>query len=457
MSARACSGIASGVAGDLHAPRLQNGLGFASAAICGALNLTTVASSAPLASAWSGFGGNFHDFATWISAYLPSGSRTRFPSGADFGTSTVIGSTFNESSSLVFTIQAPEGAPVSHWRVISYDTFESTGWAAGAGSQSAVLAGDGLNEGTLDQVAADTSGRTTVTYTVNVSDSSLQHLVVANEPVSATISVTRVLVGGSPSASDVVWFPTNATNYSVTASVPNLSFSGTGLTESLLRQAGTNYPPGLLDRYTQGADLVGSAGQDLLRQIESWAKSNGVAVDPKTGHFTNSFDAANAIQAYLRDPNNFTYDSNISDLACESLTTVDCFATFKRGFCEQYATTMTMLMRMDGYPARYVEGYLSGHVEQASRAIDVTGQQRHAWVEVYFPTYGWIPFDPTGGSVGQPTELPLGSPAKATPSPLPSQNAGGTEAKSGQVTVPRAARPRPHRRTPAELACCCRP
>jgi len=81
-----------------------------------------------------------------------------------------------------------------------------------------------------------------------------------------------------------------------------------------------------------------------------------VAVDPKTGHFTNAYDAASAIQEYLRDPSNFTYDTNISDLACASLSTVDCFATFRKGFCEQYATTMTMLMRMEGYPARYVEG-----------------------------------------------------------------------------------------------------
>jgi transglutaminase-like putative cysteine protease len=411
--------------GDLHAPRLQNGLGFASAAICGALILTTIASSAPLANAWFAFSGNFHDLATWISAYLPAGSQSRFSQGADFGSSTVIGSSFSASNSILFTIQMPEGAPISHWRVISYDTFRSTGWAVGAGSQSALQPGDGLNDGTLDQVDAGTSSRTTVTYTVNVRDRSLRHLVVANEPVSATVPVARVLVLSPPSESDVVWFSTDATSYSVTSLVPNLDLTGAGLTEWRLRQASTDYPPGLLARYTQGAALVGAAGQDLLSQIESWAKANGVAVDPKTGHFTNPFDAANAIQAYMRDPNNFTYDSNISDLACQSLTTVDCFATFKRGFCEQYATTMTMLMRMDGFPARYVEGYLSGPVEQASRAIDVTGQQRHSWVEVYFPGYGWIPFDPTGGSVGQPTELPVGSPATASPTPLPSPLSSG--------------------------------
>lgn len=411
--------------GDLNGPRLQGGLGFASAAICGALILTTVASSAPLANSWSAFSGNFHDFATWISAYLPTGSKSRFSQGADFGSSTVIGSSFSASDDVVLTIQMPQGELNTHWRVISYDDFESTGWSVSPGSQSLLQQDVGLNDGTLDQVSQNAAGRITFTYTVQVRDTSLRHLLVANEPATASVPVTRVLVGGSSADSDVVWFSTDATTYSVISFAPNLDPKGGGLTEWQLRHAGTDYPPALLARYTQGADLVGAAGQGLLSKIEAWAKANGVAVDPKTGHFTNAYDAANAIQAYLRDPNNFTYSTNISDLACASLTTVDCFATFKTGFCEQYATTMTMLMRMEGYPARYVEGYLSGPFARAANTVEVTGQQRHAWVEVYFPGFGWIPFDPTGGSVGQPTELPAGSATTGAPSPSPSPSSSG--------------------------------
>ena len=406
--------------GDVKAPRAQGGISYAMAAICGALILTTVASSAPLAEPIKSASGNFRDFATWISAYLPNGNPSRF-SQADFGSSTVTGFSFSASSGLVMTIQTPETIANSHWRVISYDNFRATGWSVGAGSQSDLKADQGLIDGTLDEIDVNDSSRTTFFYSITIHDSSLQHLVVANEPVVANVPVSRVLVGKAPETSNVAWFPSTASSYTVTASIPNVSVTGTGLTEWRLRQAGTDYPPDLQARYTQGTELVGKAGHDLLSQIKSSVPAKDLALPSTTGRFASEYDAALAIQDYLRQPDNFTYDTNIIDISSkclsQNLTTVDCFATYKRGFCEQYATTMTMLLRMEGVPARYVEGYLSGHVDEETRAIEVTGQQRHAWVEVYFPTYGWIPFDPTGGSVGQPTQLPPGSPATATPSP----------------------------------------
>jgi MYXO-CTERM domain-containing protein len=83
---------------------------------------------------------------------------------------------------------------------------------------------------------------------------------------------------------------------------------------------------------------------------------------------------------------------------------------------------MTMLMRVKGYPARYVLGYLPGAIDPNSLVQQVTNQQKHAWVEVFFPTYGWITFDPTGGSVGQPTSLAPGSAVTSSPTPAASSD-----------------------------------
>jgi transglutaminase-like putative cysteine protease len=420
--------------GDLKAPQAHSGVGFASAAILGALVLTNVASSAPLANAWSGVSDNFKEFATSISGLLPGGNGSRFGQGADFGSSTVIGSSFQGSTGVVLTIQMPQGAANTHWRVIAYDNFKATGWSAGRGPTENMVQVSSSHEvamtqGSLDQVNKDSSDRTTFVYTVQVRDTSLRHLVVASEPGTVSIPGTRVLVGAAPADADIVWFPTDATTYTVTSYLPNLDPKGAGLTETRLRAAGSDYPPSLLARYTQGADLVGTAGHALLTKIES-AHAKGVAMDQSTGNFLHAYDAAKSIQDFLADSANFTYNTDIRDLVpkCSSLTTVDCFATYKIGFCEQYATTMTMLMRMEGFPARYVEGYLSGPLDKAALTVQMTGQQRHAWVEVYFPSYGWIPFDPTGGSVGQPTRLPVGSPIVASPSPSRSSlQPGGTD------------------------------
>jgi hypothetical protein len=282
-----------------------------------------------------------------------------------------------------------------------------------------------------------------VSLTVHVQDNSLKHVVVANEPDSVNVDTQRTVIGTGSTSANVAFLSTGATDYVVSALVPNIDPAGTGLTESRLQQAGTNYPPGLQERFTQGAGLVGSGGRALLDQISTWAKSQG-------NTFGNEYDVAKAIQNYLASTR-FTYTTDITaDMPkCTGLSTVDCFALIKRGFCEQYATTMTMLMRMAGYPARYVVGYLPGTIAQNTLVWQVTSQQKHAWVEVYFPSFGWITFDPTGGSIGQPTILPLGSPGPSRSIPLATnpfatssgsqadENAGGGgKGSSGSSSLP---------------------
>jgi transglutaminase-like putative cysteine protease len=398
---------------DFQAPHLQGGIGFAALAISGALILTTVASSAPLQGPLQDAGRNAADAFSWLGGYLPNGGASRYQPSSDFGTSAPISSSFHEGPNDVFTVHVSSDSEAFHWRLVAYDVFQSTGWSVGSSIDDQVIAGGTLEVGTQDLVGASTPGRHQVTFTVHVQDTSLKHLIVANEPDTVNAGVRRTIVGSS-SDGNVSTMTTDATDYTVSAYVPKIDPAGTGLTEWRLQHAGTNYPTGLLVRYTQGADLVGANGQALLAQISAWAHSQGNA-------FANEYDVAKAIQTYLLS-DRFTYTTDITAEMprCTQLglSTVDCFALIKRGFCEQYATTMTMLMRMAGYPARYALGYLPGAISQNTLIQQVTSQRKHAWVEVFFPTYGWIPFDPTGGSVGQPTQLPPG--AAISPSPLPS-------------------------------------
>src|SRR6185312_4519207 len=100
----------------------------------------------------------------------------------------------------------------------------------------------------------------------------------------------------------------------------------------------------------------------------------------------------------------------------------------KAGYCEYFATAMTVLLRADNIPARMVTGYLPG-ARQADGRFLSRESQAHAWVEVYFPQYGWITFDPTprpdvapivrgdGSTTPAPTLAPAPAPAPAAAPP----------------------------------------
>ena len=411
---------------DFEAPHLQGGVAFAALVICGALILTTVASSAPLAGPVQDLGNNFQGVGTWLSAYLPNNGQSRFQGGADFQSTSPISNAFAAPSSHVFTVQVPSTALSFHWRMISYDQFQSTGWAESKTQQDTISAGNSLDAGTLDATTAATAGRVRTQFVVTIQDQSINHMVVANEPDSANVDASRTLVSGAGDTT-VASLSTDARVYTITADIPNLEGSN-GLTASKLESAGSNFPPGLLNTYTQGTDKVGDEANSLLEEIRAWANANGLP-------FTSEYDVAKQVQDYLHGTDGgFVYNANIQDIVakCTGLSTVDCFAKYRQGFCQQYATTMTMLMRMENFPARYVLGYLPTTPDPHSLIEQVTRQQQHAWVEVYFPTYGWVPFDPTGGSVGLPTNLPQGSPVSPSQSPssTPTLNAGSAHPTS---------------------------
>lgn len=67
----------------------------------------------------------------------------------------------------------------------------------------------------------------------------------------------------------------------------------------------------------------------------------------------------------------------------------------RRGFCEQIASSMAVLLRTLGVPTRFVTGYDAGDRNAFSGYFEVRGHHAHSWVEVYFPEAGWLEFDPT--------------------------------------------------------------
>ncbi|MBA3338530.1 MAG: transglutaminase domain-containing protein [Geodermatophilaceae bacterium] len=145
------------------------------------------------------------------------------------------------------------------------------------------------------------------------------------------------------------------------------------------------------------------------------------------------YERALAINNYLTDSaNGFSYS-----LSTEPGTSGDDLINFlqnKRGFCEQYAAAMAVMLRAAGVPSRVVLGYTPGTFADGARTI--TTDDAHAWVEAYFSGLGWMPFDPTPIGAGRAVELSYAPRAdsiadpqatSAAPSVSPGQLPGGQQ------------------------------
>ncbi|WP_156119343.1 transglutaminase family protein [Modestobacter caceresii] len=126
--------------------------------------------------------------------------------------------------------------------------------------------------------------------------------------------------------------------------------------------------------------------------------------DQLTDPAQSPYERVRAVLGLFTDPaNGFAYS-----LSTSQGTTGDDLADFlrlKRGYCEQYAGAMAVLVRAAGVPARVVLGYTPGQVGEDGDRV-VTTDDAHAWVEAWFAGIGWIPFDPTPIAADRAVELP---------------------------------------------------
>ena len=118
---------------------------------------------------------------------------------------------------------------------------------------------------------------------------------------------------------------------------------------------------------------------------------------------TNWFDKAKAIESYF-GKSAFTYDQKNVAVPDTEDDYVDQFLfETKRGYCDNFSSSMAVMLRTLGIPTRWVKGFTGGDFLQYSdetsgtQVYEVTNNNAHSWVEVYFPNQGWVPFEPTKG------------------------------------------------------------
>lgn len=190
--------------------------------------------------------------------------------------------------------------------------------------------------------------------------------------------------------------------YTVSARLPRYS-------AEQIRLLSTSGPEGYYEHYLQVPEGLPQRVRDLGREI--------------AGGHQHPYDQALAIESYLRG---MRYDLDVPE-SPPGQDFVDFFLfDLQRGYCTYYATSMVVLLRDLGIPARLVEGFAvpdsAGYTEDAKgiRTYSILNSQAHAWVEAYFPGYGWVTFDPTPRA-----DLPLI--ARDAPAPHSSGITPGTQ------------------------------
>ena len=166
------------------------------------------------------------------------------------------------------------------------------------------------------------------------------------------------------------------------------------------------YPPDLrpfLDLGRTRVEAFGTAGRDT-RVDALFRDERYLALWPYEGLWNEAkrlragartpYGAVVAIETWLRETGGFAYDE--SPPATGGRPALAHFvADGKRGYCQHFAGAMALMLRFLGIPARVAAGFTSGKREDG--AWTVTDHNAHAWVEVWFPQYGWLAFDPTPG------------------------------------------------------------
>lgn len=292
---------------------------------------------------------------------LPDGS----PSGVPLSEPperTRIGSTEPLGRSLAQTPQfVVEGPTNTYWRQTAYTRYTGSAWASSPRWQP-------IDRGVPNDARTATGAAMDYRVRLLVPSSSLP---TAWQPSTVRLpngsaGVEASSVGGVRATRRLP----AGTTYLARSSAPPQN-------PAVLRAAGTDYPEGIERRYTQ--------------LPEATPRRVGAFTDELTAGNETPYEKATTIRDWLTQK---PYSLNASHEAGEPIADQFIFE-MESGYCQYYATSMVVMLRTQGIPARYVVGYAPGERVGENQYL-VTADRGHAWVEVFFPDAGWVRFDPTG-------------------------------------------------------------
>jgi transglutaminase-like putative cysteine protease len=373
--------------GEARRLSLRSGAIFVALAVVAATSLTAVARAPAqdVGRAWAPLGGMGAELTRWFSLLAVELPPAAAPTMAD---RLEVADTWQPGTGEAFVADVAGGLRGNYWWLSAYADFDGRAWTRADAASQDVGAGQPIDL-PLDASAA---GPFEVALAVTPRRSSFAEgtVVAPAEPVLVDRDVQVRSLGDREGLSEILFrAPLTADEtYTVTSAVHDYRASRGDLTAVALRSAGTDYPA-WIGRYLRvDAGASGPRTRALATRIQERGAAVGRA-DPYTW--------ALLLQDHLRG---LGYETSVEDL-CRAENVPECLLRTEVGFCQHFASTMVMVLRELGIPARFVNGYLPGERAEDGSYV-VPRQALHAWVEVYFPGIGWVRFDPTpGDELGQ--------------------------------------------------------
>jgi transglutaminase-like putative cysteine protease len=289
-----------------------------------------------------------------------------------YGDTLALGHNAALGDSPVFTVRVLDTTNADrryYWRGHVYDFYSNGQWISTPASHTAFRPTDG----DLEIANPDNRSSALFQFTLQLQAQSL--LYAPSQPVwinkPGNVIVTKVDEG----VDDVLFWEADppietGSRYQVRARIadPNVR---------QLRAAGDVYPKWVKDRYLEIPENIRPEIQALAEQITSGQET--------------PYDKATAVTNYLRA--NIEYSTSLPEPPSGRDPLLWLLFTYKKGFCNYYASAEVMLLRSVGVPARLAVGFAQG--EQRDSTYVVRKRDAHAWPEVYFPGVGWVEFEPT--------------------------------------------------------------
>jgi transglutaminase-like putative cysteine protease len=288
---------------------------------------------------------------------------------AFFGATLTMGGPVNLSQQRVMDVRAENGR---YWRAMVFDQYGNSAWVSTHLATVNLNARDALFSGGSEYLRAE------VTQTVTLYLNHQNILYAQAQPLRFSVPIeARVGVDKMPASSGFDLTLARARHplreggtYTVVSAISVAD-------ESSLRSDTTGYSEWITANYLQ-----------LPNTLPERIRAKAQAI---TAGFSNPYDKAVALEKYLRAY--IRYDDQVS-APPPDMEAVE-YVLFERpaGYCNYYASAMAVMARAVGIPARVVSGYTPG--EYSNGVFHIVEANAHSWVEVFFPHYGWIEFEPT--------------------------------------------------------------